>query len=403
MLSASHSFFASLVLFSVCAAAQDLNSAVKPVSESPISGSELYLKVRLDSPFKVSKLKHGDQVSGRLLHGVYSGDTEVFPALMEVRLSVDRLDRRRRVPNDHWPWMIRAFTPRHEQYPVFSSASVTNPDGHETSLQVSSVFVSKEVDVEPKTTKKTTPALSRDVSQKSRRELGPIVTLVASTISNADAKTTGALPVEPRTVAAGTEAKVILLRDVSSSKNHAGDSFQARLIEPVQMDAKTVLPEGSVFEGKVLKSRASRTLSRSGSIYFTFTNLTVPGGASSAISATVAGAEVSQRSHTVIDPEGRMHGDRPGKVWMLLNGGVTAGISKEVDDGTQLIIEAIVSTATDASTAGTARIASTCVSTIFVLTRHGRDVVLPKYTQLRIIFDRPAEILAQPVSPAPDR
>jgi hypothetical protein len=164
-----------------------------------------------------------------------------------------------------------------------------------------------------------------------------------------------------------------------------------------------MLPEGSVFEGKVLKSRASRMLSRSGSIYFTFTSLTIPGGSSSAISASVAGAEISQRSHTVIDPEGRMHGDRPGKVWMLLNGGVTAGISKEVDDGTQLIIEAIVSTATDASTAGTARIASTCVSTIFVLTRHGRDVVLPKYTQLRIIFDRPAEILAQPVSPALDR
>ncbi|MGA8620818.1 MAG: hypothetical protein WB660_20120 [Candidatus Sulfotelmatobacter sp.] len=163
-----------------------------------------------------------------------------------------------------------------------------------------------------------------------------------------------------------------------------------------------MIPEGSVFDGKVLKSRASRTLSRSGSIYFTFTNLTIPGGSSSPISASVAGAEISQRSHTVIDPEGRRHGDRPGKVWILLNGGVTAGISKEVDDGTQLIIEAIVSTATDDSTAGTARIVSTCGSAIFVLPRHGRDVVLPKYTQLRIIFDRPVEILAETAGPTVD-
>lgn len=98
-----------------------------------------------------------------------------------------------------------------------------------------------------------------------------------------------------------------------------------------------------------------------------------------------------------------MHGDRPGRVWMLLNGGVTPGISKEVDDTTQLIVEALVSTATDASTAGTAKIVSTCVSTFFVLTRHGRDVVLPKYTQLRIVFDRPVEIVAQTAGPVLER
>jgi hypothetical protein len=62
--------------------------------------------------------------------------------------------------------------------------------------------------------------------------------------------------------------------------------------------------------------------------------------------------------------EGRLHGDRPGFAWMLINGGVTAGIAKEVDDGTQLVMEAILSGATDASTAGTARIAGTVVSGI---------------------------------------
>lgn len=87
-----------------------------------------------------------------------------------------------------------------------------------------------------------------------------------------------------------------------------------------------------------------------------------------------------------------MHGDRPGKAWMLLNAGVIAGIAKELDDRTQLIIETIVSAATDASTAGTARIVSTCASTIFLLTRHGRDVVLSKYTQMKIMFDRAVEI-----------
>jgi len=89
------SFFASLVLFSVGAAAQDLDPVIKRASESSISGTELYLKVRLDSPLKVSKLKHGDQVSGILLHGVYSGDSELFLALTVVHLCVERFDRRR--------------------------------------------------------------------------------------------------------------------------------------------------------------------------------------------------------------------------------------------------------------------------------------------------------------------
>jgi hypothetical protein len=207
------------------------------------------LKVRLDSPLKVSKLKYGDQVSGTLLHLVYSGETELFPASTVVHLSVERLDRRRRVPNDHWPWMIKAFTPRHEKYPLFGSASISNCDGHETLLQVSSVSVNDEVDIEPRTKKNTGPALSHNVSQKPRRHIGPIVTLVASAGANTNAKTTGE-PGERRTVAAGAEAKVILLGEVSSSKNHAGDSFQARLVEPVQLGSKIMLPEGSMFEGK---------------------------------------------------------------------------------------------------------------------------------------------------------
>ena len=101
---------------------------------------------------------------------------------------------------------------------------------------------------------------------------------------------------------------------------------------------------------------------------------------------------MDQRSHTKIDAEGKLHGEHPGKAWMAINIGVTAGIAKEVDDGTQLIIEAIVSTATDASTAGTARIAATAISAIFVVTRHGRDVILPRFTELQIALDRPLTI-----------
>ena len=200
------------------------------------------------------------------------------------------------------------------------------------------------------------------------------------------------------TLPAGTPAKVVLLDGISASRSRQGDSFQARLVEPVYSGSNVVLPEGSVFEGKVVKRTPPRMLSRSGSLLFSFTAVTGPGGTIKPIAASVAGVELDRRSHTRVDPEGQLKGDRPGKAWIAMNLGVTGGISKEVDDGTQLLIEAIVSSATDASTAGTARIAGACVSGLFMLTRHGRDVVLPKFTEMDIIFDRPVSLsTTQPV------
>ena len=84
---------------------------------------------------------------------------------------------------------------------------------------------------------------------------------------------------------------------------------------------------------------------------------------------------------------------------MLINAGVTAGIAKVADDGAQLVIEAIVATATDASTAGTGRAIALCASGLFMVTRHGRDVVLPRFTEMDITFDRPLSLAAPQAAP----
>jgi hypothetical protein len=167
---------------------------------------------------------------------------------------------------------------------------------------------------------------------------------------------------------------------------------QARLLEPVLVNSRVVLPAGSLFQGKVVKQTPPRWGSRAGSLYLTFTGVTLPRGNMMPISASLVGAELDRHSHTRIDAEGQLRGERPGKAWMAINLGVTAGLSKEVDDATQLIVEAIVSTATDASTAGTARIVSSCISGIYMVSRHGRDVVLPRFTEMDISLDRPLSL-----------
>jgi hypothetical protein len=99
-----------------------------------------------------------------------------------------------------------------------------------------------------------------------------------------------------------------------------------------------------------------------------------------------------------MNSEGKLTGGKPGKAWMLINLGTTAGIAKVADDTTQLIIEALVSTATDASTAGAAKIVAACASGVFMITRHGRDVVLPRFTRMEIAFDRPVQPSASAVA-----
>jgi hypothetical protein len=358
----------------------------------------LYLKVKLNRGVKISKLKPGDVLTGTLTRDVYSGEREVLPAGSQVSLPVDKLERRRRVPNDHWPWVIQFFTPRHENFPSFRSAVATKPGGAELKLQASAITIYQEVEMHSQAGAKKAPETAVENSSggaapAGNGKSGPTLVLEATELS--PEPTAATLPSSGAvTLVAGTQGKIILLGGVSASKSRPGDLIQARLVEPVWLDSKVVLPEGTVLQGTVVKRTPPRMLSRAGSIALAFTNLTLPGGTANHVQASVSSVDVDQRSHMKVDPEGKIHGDRPGKVWMLVNIGVTAGIAKEVDDGLQLAIEAAVSTATDVSTAGTARIAGICASSLFLITRHGRDVVLPKFTEMGITFDRPVSMPA---------
>ncbi len=423
----------------VCCSAYAQSLPSGPASSEAATGmqpnlalpSSVYVKVQLPNSVKVSALKTGDGIEGMLSQDVYSGNHELFPAGCQVHLTVDKLGRRRRVPNDHWPWVVKAFTPRHENYPTFQSASVTLPDGRQVPLRVSLIFINRETEIRARArTKKTVqpaanaaiqpadasarpfPLPTRPESKEeglarpANKPLGPIVTLGAANplealATSGEASSDTAWP-GPVTLGAGTRAKIILLGGVSASNSRIGDSFQARLVEPVRLDSKVVLPEGTLLGGKVVSRTPPRMLSRAGSIVFVFTDLTLPGRTPIPMVASVTAAELDQRSHTKIDSEGKLHGDRPGKAWMAINLGVTAGIAKEADDTMQLIIEAVVSTATDASTAGVGKIVATCASGLFMLTRHGRDVVLPRFTEMNIVLDRPLSLAGfQPASSVP--
>lgn len=369
----------------------------------PAASSDLYLKVQLKNQLK--HLKVGDDVEGTLSQPVYSGAREVLPAGCAVRLTVDHFEKRRRATNDHWPWVVQVFTPRHENYPIFRSAKALPQDGRELLLEVSFLSIANENEVLPRMHNSSAAAaapLAAVPMQRATAASTPVVTLEA-TIAGGENPAAGpaddvSTEHDTVTLEPGTPAKIILLDTLSASKSKAGDAIQARLIEPVKLGEAVVLPEGTLFVGRVLKVTPPRMLSRPGSLLVTFDDLKMSSGASGPIVASVSEAELDQRSHTRMDSEGRLSGGGVGKAWLVINFGVTAGLSKVSDDALQLVIEAIVSTATDASTAGTTRIFAACVSGIYMATRHGRDVVLPKFTQMRITLNRPLTVPASPVT-----
>ena len=387
-------FSIGLMATSVLGLAKDSQT---PATDSATDAG-LYLKVQIDQSLKTSALKPGDVVKGTLSQPVYSADREVFPSGSQVQMTVDKLERRRKEPNDHWPWAIKVFLPRHENFPTFRFGNILGSNGAQTPLEVSLVAINQERKVQAQAKSGTKPATTNTVAtatsppaSSKKTSTDRIATLLAAPPENEVPAAPLALS-GPATLDSGSHAKIILLGNVSAGKSRPGDTFQARIVEPVRSGSTVVLPEGTLLEGEVVKSTPPRMLSRGGSLYLKFNKLTVPGGTTTPVMASLTGIEINERSHTKIDPEGGLRADRPGKAWLLANIGVTAGLAKVSDDTTQLIIEAIVSTATDASTAGSAKIAAACVSGIFILTRHGRDVVIPKFTEMDIMFDRPVTL-----------
>lgn len=311
--------------------------------KNSVQVSSLTVEAQLDTPVRLSRLKPGSILQGRIMRDVYSGERRVFPAGSRVRLTVGKLERRRREHNDHWPWVVQVFARRHENYPSFQSAEISLPDGASIPVHVSLLSALHVTEVRARTKSappphEATPLLPKllSIKRKVRQEMsGPAWILGVDRPAGEDLPSTAfaensfnqAAPPLSGNSALGTQARLILLTRLSASKNRAGDVFQARLVEPVRWSSTAVLPEGALYEGRVVKSVPPRRLSPPGSLHLAFTRLTLPTGEGAAIAASLSGAEVDQRSRLRMNSEGVMSGGSPGKAHLPIDVRVTGGES----------------------------------------------------------------------------
>jgi hypothetical protein len=359
----------------------------------------LLVDVQLDKATEFSRLKPGDKLHGRVKYDVYSGDRLIIPLGSPIVLTVSKTERGRRESSDRWPWIVRLFTPRHANHVTALIAMISLPDGSKLPMPVYLASEGHEVKLTPQETgargsKKhgKKPRAASSHKDGSGPDDAPTLILKAErphTDEPASGDSALSTSSTPQRLAAGTVAHVVLLGGLRASKCHSGDSFLVRLEEPVRVNSQVVLPEGVLIQGKVVKSVPPRWLSRSGAIHLTFTELRFPSGQTASIVASPSGAIIDRASGLRMDSEGGLMAGRPGKAAFFINLGVTGGVSKAADDTFQLIVEALISTATDASTAGSAKIVASAISGIYLLARHGRDVSLPAFTRMDISLDRP--------------
>jgi hypothetical protein len=364
--------------------------------------------IALDGRVKLNKVAPGSTLEGKLTRDVYWRNAEIFSKGSTVHLVVEKLESRRKpFAVDDRPFVIHLFAPRHDLTARFRSVEVVTARGEKVPLQATFIALSQraELSASPKKSSKEaekpnpTGGASGANPQPHATPAPWVLTLQVQPQDTTFSSLAALYPASPSvpepapcpgacTLADGTRMPLVLMAGLSAGKNRQGETVQAVLLEPVRVGASLAIPQGSILQGVLARRVPPRRLYRPGSLYLQFDHLTLPNGASAKIVASPVSAEVDRGTHMMMDAEGRIHAQNPGKARFLLDFGVTGGISKVSDDTTQMIIEAISSTATDASTAGVARFAAMGASAIFLLTRHGRDVILPPYTEMDVSLNR---------------
>ncbi|MGH9504740.1 MAG: hypothetical protein ACRD20_17950 [Terriglobales bacterium] len=178
----------------------------------------------------------------------------------------------------------------------------------------------------------------------------------------------------------GRKARLTLLSPISS-KSPSGSSFMAKLEDPVAVEGKPVLPQGTLVEGH-LETVPARRLMRRGALRMVFDRIKLPDGTVQPARLELSSTE-SKSAKT--DSEGTVH-PTVGKKRLVLQLGGTALVAKLADD---LSEEAL------ATTAGSARWYGLAASTTFLLLQKGREVKLKAGETIEVDFLRDGPALTE--------
>jgi hypothetical protein len=187
--------------------------------------------------------------------------------------------------------------------------------------------------------------------------------------------------------------RAYMLTGLRASTNHQDDAFRAQLAEPVRVGSRVFAP-GTIVEGTVVRRAPPRMLSRAGKLYLRVDRIVPAEGEPLRVGGTLGAAEADAQSRFALDEEGTLHGRKPGVLNGLVDIGYAYCVGKVSDDIAETPLRAIGAAMSDAAVASAARYVGLGSSLVFLITRHGRDVYMPKYSLIEIDFGRVNETSA---------
>ena len=110
---------------------------------------------------------------------------------------------------------------------------------------------------------------------------------------------------------------------LSSRTARVGDKFVATITVPVYVNGRTVIPAGTVVEGRVTQVTPAKRMSRSGTIAIDFDNLVFPNGAVVPLVGNLTSDDPETRRR--IDDESRVSGERGKNPAVFIGGGGAIG------------------------------------------------------------------------------
>lgn len=125
------------------------------------------------------------------------------------------------------------------------------------------------------------------------------------------------------TLPADTVISVQMNQTLSSRIARVGDKFTATVTVPVYVNGKTVIPAGSVVEGRVTQVTPAKRMNRSGTIAIDFDALAFPNGADVGLVGSLTSDDPETRRR--IDDESRVSGEGGKNPAVFIGGGGAIG------------------------------------------------------------------------------
>jgi len=367
------------------------------------------VRAALSGPVKVSHLKPGSELEGKLVYPVYVFDREAIPAGSAVRIVVDSVEKKKSSKKKDFMERLETvrslgFDRKYVYDVKLRSSSLTMRDGSAVPIRAQLIQAGQVVQVRAKGSDikvggtsaaelaKAAPGAGKVAGAASGRKRleryrHPVMTLkleeqlALSLPALAEAPAPMALDA-PAALPAGTHARLLLLTPLRAGENHAGDVFQARLEEPIFDHGRLVLPAGSLFEGHIKKVVRPRRLGRAASLLLTFDKFTLPDGSSQKIDASLDALEVEKTVPMSLNSEGGLSGKDRGAKRILRDFGISLGADQIADEITEQAIHAL------------APYAGAATGMFFFLGRRGNDVNLPEFSELEVVLNRPVTLPA---------